>query len=367
MVPFLDLSRLNGRHFAELSEAARIVIERGWYIRGDAVAAFEKEFANYSGSATAVGVGNGLDALTLILQGYQQLGRIERGDEVIVPGNTYIAGLLAVIAAGLTPVFVEPDECSMNLDPGKIEAAIGPRTGVIMAVHLYGQCADMWPIREIADQHGLIVIEDAAQAHGATYGGRRAGALADAAAFSFYPTKNLGAIGDGGAVTTDDIELAKCIRALGNYGTIEKDKAIYSGRNSRLDEIQAAMLSVQLRYLDEDNKKRQSIAELYLAQIRNHCVRLPECSARGRAAWHLFVVRVANRDRFRSFLLDRGVQTAVHYPVPPHLQEAFPEFHHQRLPITECIHREVVSLPLNPSLTSDEVQSVVAAVNKYRE
>lgn len=356
---------MNCRHQSELLDAIAEVVSAGWYIRGDILQQFEREFANYCGVQHCIGVGNGLDALALILRGYLELGIFRTGDEVIVPANTYIASILAVTYANLVPVLIEPAEASFNIDPDKIETAITSRTRAIMCVHLYGQCCDMEPIRSIARRHNLKIIEDAAQAHGATYKETRAGNLGDAAGFSFYPTKNLGALGDGGAVTTNDTELATCIRALGNYGSHRKYECLYKGVNSRLDEIQAAALRVKLKYLDEENRSRAQIASQYLSRIRNRALALPNVCVHGIPVWHLFVVRVANRQKFREHLRLHGIETAVHYPIPPHQQKAYEEWRQISLPLTEAIHREVVSLPLSPYMTEETIDLIIRAANQY--
>lgn len=366
MTRFCDLLSLNQSFALELENQLRCVLQSGWYILGGHLAKFEEEFAAYCGVKNCIGVGNGLDALFLIFRAWLELEELQPGDEVIVAANTYIASILAISEAGLTPVLVEPDERTYTIDPEAARRAVGSRTRAIMAVHLYGQCCNMDPLWEIARERGLKIVEDAAQAHGATYQGRRAGSLGDAAGFSFYPTKNLGALGDGGAVTTNDDRLAECIRALRNYGSHEKYVHIYKGRNSRLDELQAAILTVKLRYLDEDNARRTKIAHLYLNEIKNPLVRLPYVADYGTHVWHLFVVRVPKRDHFRKYLLDHGIETAVHYPIPPHKQQAYKEWNHLSFPITEAIHREVVSLPLYPSLDTVSQKRIVEAINAYR-
>lgn len=362
-VPFLDLQRLNAPVNELLVQACRDVVEGGWYVNGENCRLFEEEFAEYCGVRHCVGVGNGLDALTLTLVAWKAMGVMESGDEVIVPANTFIASVLAIVHAGLRPVFVEPDDASMNLDPDNIENMITPRTKAILVVHLYGQCADMTTLARIASEHGLKLLEDAAQAHGATHHGRRTGGLGDAAGFSFYPTKNLGALGDGGAVTTNDGELAECVRMLGNYGCRTKYENEYRGFNSRLDEMQAAILRVKLRSLDDENDRRREIANSYLRGIANPQVRLPSILKGNAHVWHLFVVRTSNRDEFRTRLAASGVETGVHYPTPPHKQPAFAELKNLKLPIAERIHREVVSLPMSPSLTEEEISQVIEAVN----
>lgn len=387
-IPFLDLKAPHVELRDELQAAFERVLDSGWYIQGNELKHFEKEFADYCEVEHCIGVGNGLDALHLILRAYD----IGEGDEVIVPSNTYIATWLAASYAGATPIPVEPDERTYNLDPSKIEAAITPRTKAIMVVHLYGQPADMDAINAIAKKHNLKVIEDAAQAHGARYKGRRVGTLGDAAGFSFYPGKNLGAIGDGGAVTTNDAELAKKIRVLGNYGSQVKYHNEVKGYNSRLDELQAAFLREKLKKLDEWNERRKAIAAQYLEGLSNltsqsdgqraasfqpntrHCedgnarrgnpeVILPFVPEWADPVWHLFVIRHPNRDELQKQLADAGIGTMIHYPIPPHLQPAYAELNYKEgdFPIAEVIHREVLSLPIGPHMKSQQVEQVMAS------
>jgi len=360
-IPFLDLKNPHEELRLELNAAFERVLNAGWYIQGTECKQFEQEFAQYCQAAHCIGVGNGLDALHLILRGYD----IGAGDEVIVPSNTYIATWLAVSYAGATPVPVEPDARTYNIDPALIEASITPRTKAIMVVHLYGQPADMDAINAIANVHGLKVIEDAAQAHGARYKGRRVGSLGDAAGFSFYPGKNLGAIGDGGAVTTNDTALAQRIRVLGNYGSHIKYHNEVKGYNSRLDELQAAFLRAKLPLLDQWNARRQTIATQYLTQLNSSALVLPHLPDWVEPVWHLFVVRSQSRDALQKKLGDAGVGTMVHYPIPPHLQPAYAElgFCPGAFPIAEGIHREVLSLPMGPHLGLDSAQQVMAACN----
>ncbi|QEL18376.1 DegT/DnrJ/EryC1/StrS family aminotransferase [Limnoglobus roseus] len=364
-VPFYDLRQVHQPLASALEVAVTEAVTSGWFIRGQFGERFEAEFARYCGVRHAIGVGNGLDALALILDAYVALGAMKKTDEVIVPAHTFVATILAVAGAGLTPVLVEPDEATFNLDSAAVERAITPRTRAVMCVHLYGRCGPMAELRHLTHRHGLKLIEDAAQAHGAVFDGRRTGSLGDAAGFSFYPTKNLGAIGDAGAVTTDDTELADTVRILGNYGSRLKYENLLPGRNSRLDEIQAAVLSVKLPRLDSENAHRRAVAAFYRAAIRNPAVHLPDDPDPLANVWHLFVVRVADRDRFRRHLADRGVETGVHYPIPPHRQGAFPALHGLSFPITEQLHRDVVSLPMSPALTDEEVAYVAEQVNRY--
>jgi len=365
-VPFLDLKKIVAPHREELLAAAARVIDRGWFIHGREHEAFEQEFAAYCGAGECIGVANGLDALTLIFRAYRELGRLQDGDEVIVPANTYIASILAVTENRLTPILVEPDPVSYNLDPVRLEGAITPRTRAILAVHLYGQLADMPAITAVAQRHGLLVVEDAAQAHGASRQGRKAGTWGDATGFSFYPGKNLGALGDAGAVLTADTELARTIRALRNYGSHIKYQNLFQGPNSRLDEMQAAFLRVRLPRLDAETARRREIAESYRDSICHPRVVLPAAAAEPAAhVWHLFVVRVPDRESFYVHLATQGVQTVIHYPVPPHRQPCYPQFHALSLPVTETIHREVLSLPISPAMSDEEVATVIAAVNAW--
>ena len=365
MIKYFDLQRVNASFEPALSRSVGEVVASGWYLQGGANKAFEQAFAGYCGSRHCVGVANGLDALTLILCAYRELGVMQRGDEVIVPANTYIASILAVINAGLVPVFCEPCEESCNINPSLIERHITPRTRAVMVVHLYGRVAEMSPIKEIARRHSLKVVEDCAQAHGAFCDGVRVGALGDAAGFSFYPAKNLGALGDGGAVTTDDDALAAVVRAIANYGSEKKYINIYKGVNSRLDEIQAAALLVKLQRLDEDNEARRRVARRYLQEINNPLVRLPQVGDWQGNVFHVFPIFSPHRDALQAFLRECGVEAIIHYPVAPHRQQALAEYAHLQLPVTERIHSEELSLPMSPLLTPDEVSAVIAAVNAF--
>ena len=368
MIKFLDLHKINERFRSEMDAAAKRVLDSGWYLLGKECEAFEREFAAYCGVKHAIGCANGLDALKLIVRA---MG-IGPGDEVIAPANTYIASLIAISASGATPVLVEPDLATYLIDPAKIEEKISPRTKAIMVVHLYGRACAMETIGAIAVRHGLRVIEDCAQAHGAALNGKRVGALGDAAGFSFYPGKNLGCLGDGGAVTTNDDALAAKIRALRNYGSDVKYHFPYRGTNSRLDEIQAAWLRVKLPHLDADNVRRAEIAVRYCREIANERVVLPVEDGRretgdGRLGnvWHVFPVRVEKRDAFQAYLTEMGIQTVIHYPIPPHRQPAYAEWHGLKLPITEKIHATIISLPISPVMTEDGVSEVIAAVNAF--
>jgi dTDP-4-amino-4,6-dideoxygalactose transaminase len=364
-VPFLSLKEVNARYADELKAAAARVIDSGWYILGEELAAFEYEFAAYCGVRHAVGVGNGLDALSLILRGYKELGAIEEGDEVIVPGNTFIASFLAITENRLVPVPVEPDPATFNMDPASVEAAIGPRTRAIMAVHLYGQLADMPALTALARRHNLLLIEDAAQAHGAMSDGRKAGAFGDAAAFSFFPAKNLGALGDGGAVVTGNSMLAERIAALRNYGSDVKYRHLFQGLNSRLDEIQAAMLRVKLKYLDEDIAWRRRVARRYRDGIRHPHIQLPEVAREEQHVWHLFVVRCSRRDALQRHLQAHGIQSQVHYPVPPHRQPAYAALRNSHLPLTDRLHDEVLSLPMGPTLHDAAIDWVIEVCQAF--
>ena len=365
-VPFLDLQAINTRHAAELKAAATRVIDSGWYVLGEEVKAFEAEFAAWVGSPHCVGTSDGLSALILALRGWKELGLLKDGDGVAVPANTYIASILAITENRLRPVLVEPDEDTFNLGAGKLAAALTPNVKAVLAVHLYGQLADMPAIAKLCRERGLLLLEDAAQAHGAQIDGIKAGAWGDAAAFSFYPTKNLGALGDAGALTCKDAKLADMVRALRNYGSKEKYQNLVQGPNDRLDELQAALLRVKLPHLDADNARRREIAARYRREIKNPAVRLPSARAgEDSHVWHLFVVRVGDRAAFQQRLLDQGVHTAIHYPIAPHQQQAYAqELGHLRLPLTEAIHREVVSLPLSPVLTDAQVAHVIQVVNQ---
>lgn len=370
MIKFLDLKKINERYEAAFQEKLKLVLENGWYILGNEVAAFESNFANYCGTKYCIGVGNGFDALVLIFKGYIQLGKLCKGDEVIVPANTYIASILAILQADLVPVLVEPKLETYNINPDLILEKITSKTKVILAVHLYGQLAEMDQINEIANQNNLLLVEDAAQAHGAFLSEKRmSGNLSDAAAFSFYPGKNLGSLGDSGAVTTNDVALAKIIQSLRNYGSETKYKNEYIGINSRLDEIQAAFLNAKLPNLDEENNIRKAIAERYISEIKNDKITLPTMSLRGTRqsnhVFHLFVIRTQNRDDLQQYLLENGIQTVIHYPIPPHQQKAFSTWNHLSFPITEKIHKEVLSLPISPVLTEDEVGFIISILNNY--
>jgi dTDP-4-amino-4,6-dideoxygalactose transaminase len=378
MIKFLDLKKINEPYEAAFQEKLKLVLDNGWYILGKEVEMFEKAFAEYCNSKYCIGVGNGFDALVLIFKAYIQLGKLQKGDEVIVPANTYIASILAILQADLVPVLVEPKLETYNIDPDLISEKITSKTKAILAVHLYGQLAEMDTINTIANKNNLLVIEDAAQAHGAILvesrkskvESKKSGNLSNAAAFSFYPGKNLGALGDGGAITTNDSELARTIQSLRNYGSEVKYHNEYIGVNSRLDELQAAFLNLKLSNLNTDNEKRRVIAKRYLSEIKNAKIILPTVSLRGTKqsnnhVFHLFVIRTENRDELQSYLLENGIQTMIHYPIPPHKQKAFSNWNHLSFRITEKIHHEILSLPISPVMTNDEVDFVVSILKQY--
>ena len=370
MIPFLDLKDINQQYRSELIEACTRVIDSGWYIGGAELESFEQNFAEYCGTQFAIGVANGLDALILTLRAWKELGKLQDGDEVIVPSNTYIASILAITANNLTPVLVEPDLATYNIDPLKIEQAITSKTRVILPVHLYGQLAAMSEIMAIAQQHKLLVLEDSAQSHGAQTQGKKAGHWGHASGFSFYPGKNLGALGDAGAITTNDAELANMLKALRNYGSHEKYKNLVPGVNSRLDEIQAAMLDIKLKFLNEEIQHRRQIANLYLTGIKNPNIELPLTDINAETyeqhVWHLFVIRTKNRDALQQYFTENGIQTLIHYPIPPHKQQAYKEWNDLSYPISEKIHAEVLSLPIGPTLSLEEAQKVVDLCNQFQ-
>ena len=364
MIAYLPLLKINNLHDEELRAAVNRVLDSGWYLKGDATRQFEAHYAEYIGTRYCVGCGNGLDALTLILRGYMELGVMQQGDEVIVPANTYIASILAITACGLTPVLVEPDIHTFQIDDAKIEAAITPRTRAVMIVHLYGCCAYTWKIADICKKHGLKLIEDNAQAHGCTFEGQKTGSLGDAAAHSFYPGKNLGSLGDAGAITTNDEELASLVRALGNYGSTKKYVHDYQGCNSRIDELQAAMLDVKLRYLDEENHRRKEIAALYISKVTNPLIRMPKCDDRD-CVWHIFPVLCEHRERLQQYLKDNGVETQIHYPIPPHKQRCYSDWNNLSFPITEQIHAQELSIPCHQAMTKKEVDEIINLLNSF--
>lgn len=366
MIKFLDLHQVNQPYHEAFLQKTKSVLDRGWYILGDEVKAFEIQFAAYCETKYCIGVGNGLDALVLIFKAYIELGKLQKGDEVIVPANTYIASILAIFQADLVPVLVEPDENTFNINPELIASKIGSKTKAILVVHLYGQLADMDSINAIAAKHQLLVVEDAAQAHGAIDGhGKKAGNLSDAAGFSFYPGKNLGALGDGGAVTTNDQELANLIFSLRNYGSEQKYYNDFIGCNSRLDEIQAAFLNVKLPNLDAENVQRKIVANAYLTQIKNPKIILPNYSGEMDHNFHLFVIRTENREKLQLYLQENGIQSQIHYPVAPHKQKALVAWNDLSFPITEKIHKEVLSIPMSPVMTTADTNRVIQILNQY--
>jgi len=366
MIKFLDLQKINFTYQPELSLAINRVVSSGWYLLGEEVKAFEQEYANYIGTKHCIGVANGLDALRLILRAYIELGTIQEGDEIIVPANTYIASILAITDNKLKVVLVEPTIETYNLDPLLIEEKITERTKAIMLVHLYGQNAMHPEIEKLSVKYNLKVIEDNAQAQGCYYNERRTGSLGDAAGHSFYPGKNLGALGDAGAITTDDDKLADVIKAVSNYGSRKKYENEYKGLNSRLDEIQATVLKIKLKNLDAENKRRREIANYYLENIKQSEIVLPNSSSIPVShVWHLFVVRYRERDKLQKYLNEKGIQTLIHYPIPPHKQMAYKEWSGLSLPVTEQIHREVLSLPISPVIDQSEIEFITHQLNNY--
>lgn len=366
MIQFLDLKKINAQYADELKSACARVIDSGWYLQGRELKTFENKFAEYCGTKYCVGVANGLDALTLTLRAWKELGKLRDGDEVIVQANTYIASILAITENNLIPVLVEPNAATFNLCPAVVEKAITSKTKAILPVHLYGQISPMQEIMSIAKKNNLLVLEDCAQAHGSEIDRQKAGNHGDAGAFSFYPGKNLGALGDAGAVTTNDILLAETIRALGNYGSKVKYENIYQGVNSRLDEIQAAMLSVKLNRIDEEIKQRSSVACRYLEGINNPLIELPFVDQEEHHVWHLFVVKIKCREEFQEYLKNNGIQTLVHYPIAPHNQKAYVELANVSLPLSEELHKIVLSLPISPVMTNDEIDKVINIVNSFK-
>ncbi|MCU8159169.1 DegT/DnrJ/EryC1/StrS family aminotransferase [Vibrio vulnificus] len=367
MINFLSLKSINNQYSNELKDACSRVIDSGWYIMGPELEAFESEFAQYCGTEYAIGVANGLDALVLTIRAWKELGKLSVGDEVIVPANTYIASILAISENGLTPILVEPDEDTLNISPANIRIAITDKTKAILPVHLYGLICPMPQIMDIAREFELLVLEDCAQAHGANIDDKKVGNWAHAGAFSFYPGKNLGALGDAGAIVTNDSELANVIRALRNYGSHRKYENQYKGVNSRLDEIQAAMLRVKLKYLDSEVSRRQQIAAKYLdglASIKK--IKLPRVNNQNEHVWHLFVIQTDCREDLGDHLLSSGVQTLIHYPIAPHAQQAYAnEFNGYELPITERIHSQVLSLPIDPTMSDSDVDLVISSIKQF--
>lgn len=366
MIKFLDLQKITAKYADEIHDAVLRVVDAGWYLQGDENKTFETNYSNYIGTQYTIGCANGLDALIWIFRAYLEMGVMKPGDEVIVPANTYIASILAITENGLKPILVEPDIETYQIDDSKIEKAITDRTKAILIVHLYGQCAYTEKIGEICKKYRLKLIEDNAQAHGCLYKNQKTGSLGDAAGHSFYPGKNLGALGDAGAVTTNDEKLAEIIRAVANYGSSQKYVFQYCGRNSRLDEIQAAVLTTKLKHLDEDVALRQEVAKRYINEITNPKIILPKISNWKSHAFHLFPIRCTERDRLQAYLTEQGIQTIIHYPIPPHKQTCYKEMNHISLPITEQIHKEELSLPISPVMTEEEMEEVVLEVNKFK-
>lgn len=366
MIKFLDLEKINNRFRKEMDSELKEILDSGWYLQGKKNDVFTENFAAFCGVKHSLGVANGLDALNLIIKAYG----FTKGDEIIVPANTYIASILAISQNGCTPILIEPDINTYNINPDLIEKAVTEKTKAIMVVHLYGQAVQMDKVWEIAKKYNLKVIEDSAQAHGAIYksiNGKeyKTGNLGDASGFSFYPGKNLGCLGDGGCITTSDDELFEKVKALANYGSDRKYHHIYKGVNSRLDEIQAAVLNVKLKYLDKDNQKRREIASYYRNNIKNSKIILPKTYDEKSHVWHVFAVRTEERDKFQNYLKENDIQTIIHYPTPPHKQGAYKEWNNMSFPVTEEIHRTIISIPISPVLTDEEVEYVVEVINKY--
>lgn len=365
MINYLSLQKITALHESEITTAVNQVLHSGWYLQGEHIALFEKNYAQYIGTKYCVTCGNGLDALCLILRAYIELGLLKEGDEVIVPANTYIATILSITENHLIPILVEPDIDTLEIDEQLIEQAITPRTRAIMLVHLYGRCAYTAFIGDICKRHNLLLLEDNAQAHGCHFGDNRTGSLGHAAAHSFYPGKNLGALGDAGAVTTDDEQLAQTIRSLANYGSTRKYEFTFKGKNSRMDEIHAAVLNVKLPYLDKENQRRKQIAKAYLEGINNPHITLIKDNDRDNV-YHIFPILSPSRDRLQQYLKDNGIETMIHYPIPPHQQEAYKEWSEQHYPITEFIHQQELSLPCNPTMTDEEVYQIIYSINMYQ-
>ncbi len=362
MIKFLDLAKSNNRFREKIDKAISDILDKGFYLQGEYNKEFAEHFANYCGTKYAIGVANGLDALRLIIKA----SGLGAGDEIIVPANTYIATILSITETGCTPVLVEPDINTYNIDPEKIEKAISCKTKAIMVVHLYGQAVQMDNIWSLAKKYDLKIFEDAAQSHGAIYNGKKVGSLSYAAAFSFYPGKNLGCLGDGGAVVSNDKDLIEKVKALANYGSDRKYHHIYKGLNSRLDEIQAAVLDIKLASLDQDNDRRREVSSYYRNNIKNENIILPKTYNEKSHVWHIFAVRTKNRNKFQNYLKENGIETIIHYPTPPHKQEAYKEWCDRSYPITEEIHNTIISLPISPVITDEEVETVVDVVNKWK-
>ncbi|MCR5077357.1 MAG: DegT/DnrJ/EryC1/StrS family aminotransferase [Prevotella sp.] len=365
MINYLPLQQITALHASEISAAVDRVVRSGWYLQGKEVRQFETGYGRFIGTRHCVSCGNGLDALWLILRAYMEMGIMKEGDEVIVPANTYIATILAITENRLVPVLVEPDIRTLEIDGRLIEPAITSRTRAVMLVHLYGRCAYTEQIGSICRQHGLLLLEDNAQAHGCRFRSRRTGSLGNAAAHSFYPGKNLGALGDAGAVTTDDDCLANTIRTLANYGSSRKYVFTCKGKNSRMDELQAAVLNVKLRYLDEENRRRRAIASLYRTTVHNPLITITADADRDNVC-HIFPILCPTRDRLQQYLHEQGIETVIHYPIPPHQQQAYHEWNARHYPITETIHQQELSLPCHPALTPSACQQIIDTLNSYR-
>ena len=365
-IPFLDLKALNALHRQELLDAAMRVIDSGWYIQGEELKKFEKNFASYCGTKYCVGVANGLDALTLTLRAWKELGLLKNGDEVLVPANTYIATILAITANDLQPILIEPDPQTFNISTKILKTSLTRRTKVVVPVHLYGQLADMKEISQFCKKNNLLILEDAAQAHGASINHKRAGNFGDAGAFSFYPGKNLGALGDAGAITTSDKILADALFALRNYGSHQKYQNLYQGVNSRLDEIQAAFLNIKLGYLDQETSHRQRISAIYDEDIQNQEILKPYHPMDPSHVWHLYVIRTKDRKSLQAFLKDHNIETLIHYPIAPHHQQAYKSMKHLTFPVSEKIHEEVLSLPISPFLSEESAHRVADVINKWK-
>lgn len=363
MIKYLDLKRINDCHDMELRQAIDEVLQSGWYLKGEATHRFEQHYADFIGTKFCIGCANGLDALTLIFRAYKEMGIMKDGDEVIVPANTFIASILAITDNNLVPVMVEPDIKTLEIDDRLIEHAITTRTRAIMIVHLYGRCAYTDKIGELCKRYNLRLIEDNAQAHGCTFGNRKTGSLGDAAGHSFYPGKNLGALGDAGAVTTNVEELARVIAALGNYGSHQKYVHDYAGRNSRIDELQAAMLNVKLKYLDTENQRRKQIASIYINKVKNPSIYIPQ-SERD-CVWHIFPVFCERRDELKQYLGSHGVETQIHYPIPPHMQHCYSRWNSISLPVTERLSREELSLPCHQMMTDKDAEMIAEIINLF--
>lgn len=375
-IPYLDLKKMTALHGDEIQQAVRAVAGSGWYLQGEAVRQFEQHYAAYIGTTHCIGVANGLDALTLTLRAYMEMGKLAEGDEVLVPANTFIATVLAITENRLKPVFIDVHEDTLDLNTQTLEQAITPRTKALMIVHLYGRCTYTPAIQSLCQTHHLLLIEDNAQAHGCQFSEpqpcgnplphpKRTGSLGHAACHSFYPGKNLGALGDGGAVTTNDNELARMVRTLANYGFSEKYIAPHQGRNSRLDEIQAAVLDVKLKHLDSENDRRTAIARTYYSKISNEAIRLPKMMDAGNNVYHIFPIFTPHRDELQQHLLRHGIQTLIHYPIPPHKQVCYKEWNHLIIPVTERLAHQELSLPLNPTMTDNEVAYIVETLNSH--